>query len=158
MERTVTTNRDAAIAMREAAAKACRDYAERLLHLVSRHDWPSPTDAAIDCAEEIDALPLPEVEPAQSVDMVTCGCGDMFPVGSYGHGFMGGAGHCANCVASAKQQVEPTCEWIEDLTWSGECGAVMPGVFRYERTPTTLGMRFCPGCGKPLVVKEKNDE
>lgn len=61
-----------------------------------RLTWPTQTQAlavlaaatAEDCIEA-DAQP------------VACECGDSYPPGSYGAGFIEGRGHCANCAAGA---------------------------------------------------------
>ncbi|WP_341707754.1 hypothetical protein [Halopseudomonas sp.] len=61
-----------------------------------RLTWPTQTQAlavlaaatAVDCIEA-DAQP------------VACECGDSYPPGSYGAGFIEGRGHCANCAAGA---------------------------------------------------------
>lgn len=51
------------------------------------------------------------------MDMVTCECGDMFPVNSYGAGYMAAVGMCENCVAAAEAGKEPQ-------SWKGMPGAV----------------------------------
>ncbi|MDL4862071.1 hypothetical protein NPJ88_006985 [Halomonas elongata] len=40
---------------------------------------------------------VPCVRPGDEPEMVTCGCGDMFPINSYGAGFMAAKGFCENC-------------------------------------------------------------
>jgi hypothetical protein len=65
-----------------------------------RLTWPTQTQAlavlaaatAEDCIEA-DAQP------------VACECGDSYPPGSYGAGFIEGRGHCANCAAGSGEMV-----------------------------------------------------
>lgn len=61
-----------------------------------RLTWPTQTQAlavlaaatAEDCTEA-------------GAQLVACECGDSYPPGSYGAGFIEGRGHCANCAAGA---------------------------------------------------------
>lgn len=41
----------------------------------------------------------------QDGDMVSCGCGDIFPSNSYGAGFIAAAGHCENCDAAQDHEL-----------------------------------------------------
>ena len=61
-----------------------------------RLTWPTQTQAlAVLAAATDDHCPEADAQP------VTCECGDSYPPGSYGAGFIEGRGHCANCAAGA---------------------------------------------------------
>jgi hypothetical protein len=52
----------------------------------------------IEAATEIERLKAAIA--SREGELVSCACGDQFPVGSYGHGFMDAIGCCANCLVS----------------------------------------------------------
>lgn len=50
-------------------------------------------------ASDVAAMAQPERH-AENTETVVCGCGDHYPTGSYGAGFIAAAGHCENCDAA----------------------------------------------------------
>ncbi|WVM88976.1 hypothetical protein ULG90_06595 [Halopseudomonas pachastrellae] len=65
-----------------------------------RLTWPTQTQAlAVLAAATDDHCPEADAQP------VTCECGDSYPPGSYGAGFIEGRGHCANCAAGSGEMV-----------------------------------------------------
>ena len=62
---------------------------------------------------------LAATQAQQDADVVSCGCGDLYPSNSYGAGFIAAAGHCENCDAAqdtdaAKVDAEPDMFWDDD--------------------------------------------
>ncbi|MGE8547930.1 MAG: hypothetical protein ACN6OC_10885 [Alcaligenes sp.] len=41
----------------------------------------------------------------QDANMISCGCGDLYPSNSYGAGFIAAAGHCENCDAAQDHEL-----------------------------------------------------
>lgn len=56
-------------------------------------------------ASDVAAMAQPERH-AENTETVVCGCGDLYPTGSYGAGFIAAAGHCENCDAAKGTDVD----------------------------------------------------
>lgn len=134
------TNRDAALAMREAEEIAASDAYFKARPQIDTSDRRKVFECGFYRGyDAAGALPLPEVEPVQP------GFAGTVPP-EVVQAFTAGAPP----YAPAPQQVEPACEWrIFDREF-GEYATTCNQVFKHDNT-----MKFCPGCGKPLVVKEK---
>lgn len=51
----------------------------------------------------------------QEAELVDCACGDQFPIGSYGHGWIDSVGCCANCGGMDEQEARPGASVPQDV-------------------------------------------
>ncbi len=93
----------------QPAASAEPITAEQILSLERRSNMTN--DEALRFARSVESLihrvaptPPADGQAQQDVSMVSCDCGDMFPVNSYEAGFLDGAGHCENCDVTQSSQ------------------------------------------------------